>query len=85
MGEKVLVLPRLRYSVSPKRGDVEKGLDPLYLPGRKYQTNLDYVTEMVLLSRCNSLLAAMSSGVRCALIWNNNQYENIRIFENGLW
>lgn len=84
-GEKVLVLPRLRYSTSPKRGDVEKGLDPLYLPGRKYQTNLDYVTEMVLLSRCNSLLAAMSSGVRCALIWNKNQYENIKIFENGLW
>ena len=84
-GDKVLVLPRLRYTTSPKRGDVEKGLDPLYVPGQKYQTNLDYLAEMVLLSRCTSLLAAMSSGTRCALIWNNNQYENIKIFENGLW
>lgn len=84
-GEKVLNLPRLRYKKSPKRGDVEKGLDPLYVPGQKYQTNLDYLTEMVLLSRCTALLAAMSSGVRVAIIWNNCRYENMKIFENGLW
>lgn len=82
---KVIFLPRKRYQKPPVRGDVEKNLDPLYVPGQKYQTNLDYVTEMVLLSRCNSLLAAMSSGVRAAIIWNNNQYENMRIFDNGLW
>ena len=83
--DKVIYLPRIRYQTPPKRGDVEKNLDPLYVPGQKYQTNLDYVTEMVLLSRCTSLLAAMSSGVRAALIWNDNKYENMRIFDNGLW
>ena len=84
-GSKAIFLPRLRYIKTPQRGDVEKGKDPLYVPGQKYQTNLDYLTEMVLLSRCTSLLAAMSSGVRAAIIWNNNQYENMKILENGLW
>lgn len=84
-GTKTIVLPRKRYIKAPQRGDVEKGMDPLYIPGQKYQTNLDYVTEMVLLSRCTSLLAAMSSGVRAAIIWNQERYENMRIFENGLW
>lgn len=83
--DKTIVLRRLRYSKAPQRGDVEKGLDPLYLPGQKYQTNLDYLTEMALLSRCSSLLAAMSSGVRAALIWNGNRYEKVRIIDNGLW
>lgn len=85
LGDKVLVLERDRYVVPPKRGDVEKNLDPLYVPGKKYQTNLDYLTEMVLLSRCNSLLAAMSSGTRAAIIWNAGQYEHMEIIENGLW
>lgn len=84
-GSKTIYLKRLRYKIAPQRGDVEKGLDPLYVPGQKYQTNLDYLTEMVLLAHCTSIAAAMSSGVRAAIIWNNKQYENIKIFENGLW
>lgn len=84
-GDRCLFLPRIRYEHTPQRGDVEKGLDPLYVPGQKYQTNLDYVTEMILLSRCTSLLAAMSSGVRYAIITNNQQYEEMKIFDNGLW
>lgn len=85
LGDCVIFLPRTRYQKPPMRGDVEKKLDPLYLPGKKYQSNLDYLTEMVLLSRCNSLLAAMSSGVRAAIIWNRNQYENMAIFDKGIW
>lgn len=84
-GDRCLFLPRARYERTPQRGDVEKGLDPLYIPGQKYQTNLDYVAEMELLSRCTALLAAMSSGVRYAIIVNNNKYENLKIFDNGLW
>lgn len=82
---KVLYLSRQRYKTPPMRGDIEKNLDPLYVPGQKYQTNLDYLTEMVLLSRCTSLLAAMSSGVRAAIIWNDKSYEQMKIFDNGLW
>ena len=78
---KVITLPRMRYKKQPDEGEE----NPLYVPGQRYQTNLDYLTEMVLLSRCNSLLAAMSGGVRVAIIWNANQYENMHIFEKGMW
>lgn len=83
-GDKVIILPRKRYKVGPQRGDFDKGKDALYLPGQRYQTNLDYLTEMALLSSCTSLLAAMSGGVRVAIIWNRNTYENMEIIDGGL-
>ena len=79
-GKQMLVLPRMRHKESPT---VEK--NPLYEPGLRYQTNLDYITEMVLLSRCNSLLASMSSGTKAAIIWNANRYEHMKIIDLGVW
>lgn len=83
--EKLIVIPRMRYSKVP--GEVYDGkvYNPLYENGNRYQSNLDYLTEMVLLSRCDSLVAGMSSGVRAAIIWNSGKYENIKIFDKGLW
>ena len=40
---------------------------------------------MYLLSKCNSLIAGMSGGVRVAVIWNKNMYEHVEIFENKKW
>lgn len=77
---KVIVLPRLRY-----KKDSSEEYNPLYEKGNRYQSNLDYVTEMALLSKCDCLIAAMSSGVRTALIWNANRYEQIEIVEKGIW
>lgn len=84
-GDKVITLPRLRYDKIP--GEIYDGklYNPLYEPGNRYQSNLDYLTEMVLLSKCQCLLAGMSSGVRMALIWNKGKYENVKIFDKGLW
>lgn len=79
-GDKLIVLPRQRYDRAPSAED-----NPLYEPGRRYQTNLDYLTEMYLLSKCTSLVAGMSSGVRNAVIWNAQKYEHIHIFENKMW
>lgn len=79
-GDKMIFMPRSRYEDLPT-----KDANPLYEPGRRYQTNLEYVTEMALLSRCNSLLAGMSGGVRAAIIWNGNQYEHMKIFDNGMY
>ncbi len=79
-GEKLVSLPRLRYNVQPTAED-----NPLYVPGQRYQTNLDYLTEMVLLSRCTCLMGGMSSGLRAAIIWNAGVYEQIDIFDNGMY
>lgn len=81
-GNKLIYLPRLRYEKEPSENEKE---NPLYAPGQKYQTNLDYLTEMVLLSRCDALVAGISGGVRAAIIWNAGEYENIHIFDKGLW
>lgn len=71
---KTIVLPRMRYLKEPEIGN-----NPLYVSGQRYQTNLDYVTEMALLSKCTALLASYSGGVRVAVIWNRNQYEHLKI------
>lgn len=83
IGDKLLVLPRLRYKGRTSPQDDEH--NPLYRQGHRYQTNLDYVTEMALLSRCTSLLASMSGGVRVAVIWNAMRYEKMEIMDNGIW
>jgi hypothetical protein len=78
--EKLILLPRDRYKKIPEKED-----DPLYEDGHRYKTNLEYLTEMYLLSKCNSLIAGMSGGVRVAVIWNKNMYEHVEIFENKKW
>lgn len=80
-GDRLIVLPRERIKTEPKEGEG----NPLYRPGQRYQTNLDYLTEMALLSRCTSIIAGMSSGTRVAIIWNANRFEKTVIFDNGLW
>lgn len=79
-GEQLIILPRQRYEKAPTAED-----NPLYEEGRRYQTNLDYLTEMYLLSKCTCLIAGMSSGVRNAVIWNAGEYEHVKIFENEMW
>lgn len=81
--DKLIVLPRLRDSLyRPVDGSV---LNPMYEDGQRFKTNLDYITEVALLSRCTCLVGSMSSGTRTAIMWNNNKYEHMYIFEKGLW
>lgn len=81
--DKMIVLPRMRDSMyRPTDGSV---LNPMYEDGHRYKTNLDYVTEIALLSKCDALIGSMSSGTRTALIWNAGKYEHVYIFEKGLW
>lgn len=82
-GDKLIVLPRQRDHLDRPADGVTQ--NPLYADGSRYQTNLDYVTEIALLSRCTTLIGSMSSGTRTALIWNDNNYENVYMFEKGLW
>lgn len=82
-GDKLLVLPRLRDHLDRPADGITQ--NPLYMPGQRYQTNLDYVTEIALLSQCNALIGSMSSGMRTAIMWNAEKYEHMVIFEKGLW
>ena len=82
-GDKLIVLPRQRDHIDRPTDGVTK--NPLYADGCKYKTNLDYLTEVALLSRCDALIGSMSSGARTAIIWNAGKYENVNIFDKGLW
>lgn len=82
-GDDLIVLPRMRDSLSRKADGITK--NPMYEEGNKYKTNLDYVTEIALLSKCNSVIGSMSSGLRTAIIWNSHQYDHIYVIDKGVW
>lgn len=82
-GDHLIVLPRLRDHLTRPADGIT--LNPMYASGQRYQTNLDYLTEVALLSRCDSLVGSMSSGMRTAIIWNAERYEHVVVFEKGLW
>lgn len=82
-GDYLIVLPRLRDHLTRPADGITQ--NPMYAPGQRYQTNLDYLTEVALLSKCNSLVGSMSSGMRTAIIWNAECYEHVVVFEKGLW
>lgn len=82
-GDRLIVLPRMRDTFERPTDGITK--NPMYYDGNRYQTNLDYVTEIALLSRCDTLIGSMSSGMRTALIWNAQKYEHTYVFDKGLW
>lgn len=82
-GERLIILPRKRYEDYHQFSPEDP--NPLYVLGQRYPTNLSYLTEIALLSRCTGLVGAMSSGTRAALIWNQGLYEVTEIIDLGLW
>ena len=89
-GRRLLYLPRKRYRgyhiYSDNKPDpTDEDLNPLYVVGQRYQTNLDYVTEMVLLSQCDFLLSALSNGVKVALMWGGDKFKQIKIIDKGVY
>jgi hypothetical protein len=51
----------------------------------KYLTGLEYLTEMELLTKCNYLLCAMTSGTAAAIFINGNRYYEKEIFDLGVY
>lgn len=88
LGDVVIIMPRIRYKNYHKYSDNsydpnDSDPNPLFVKGQRYLTSLDYLSEMVLLSRCNAFIGAHSGGVRAALIWNNGKYEHVKIIDKG--
>lgn len=46
-----------------------------------YLTAKEYMTEVILLSRCTCLLAGGAGGVQAAYIMNNGAYEHVKLYE----
>lgn len=80
-GEKLKFLLRNRTDTSKKYD--KQNINPLYWENNIYQTSLSYLTEMELLAKCNGLIGSVTSGLRYAIIKNNNKYEHVEIIDNG--
>lgn len=50
----------------------------------RYETDLDYLTEIYILSQCDSLIGSMNSGFRTAQIWNDGKYSHCELLDLGL-
>jgi len=50
----------------------------------KYLRNLEYLRDIILLSKCDSLICSKANGSLTAIELNNNQYRNIFVFETDL-
>jgi len=51
----------------------------------KYNTGLEYLAEMVLLTKCDFLLCAMTSGNAAAIFMNGGEYLGKEIFDLGVY
>lgn len=49
------------------------------------ENNKEYVCDTYLLSRCTSLLSGNCGCGRMAYYWNDGQYENVKVFEDGCY
>lgn len=82
-GNKLLVYPRLRAAMGTEYApDPQKNI---YAPGRAYQTALDYLTEMELLTRCCGLIGSVTSGFRYALVHSHCGRERIVVIDKGIF
>lgn len=50
-----------------------------------YWLGIQYLSSMEILSRCNSLIASNCGGTCLALLMNNMKYENVYVFNLGLY
>ena len=80
-GDKLLVLPRRRIEEGRVYSPIEP--NPLYTQDNLYQTTLDYLTEMEILSRCGALIGSVTSGLRYAVVRKNGAFEHLEIIDRG--
>lgn len=80
--EKLLYVPRERFKEYNGGNLREQRFER---KNDKYLTGLEYTTEIYILSKCNSIIAAPASGITAAFIFNGNKYENKYIFDLGYY
>lgn len=81
-GTALLAISRQRFRPEEKKLEtIAPG--SLYQRKQKYQTSLDYLTEMELLARCDGLIGAITSGLRYAIFRNGGTYQHFEVLDFG--
>ncbi len=81
-GERFLCYERVRFADTDGQflGNI-----PFHRERDKYIKGVDYLMEIVLLSRCDALVAGMTAGTEAALVMNGSQYEHDYFFDLGMY
>lgn len=83
LGECLLYLPRERYyKWKPATKD---NPDILHVPGKQYQTGLNYLMEMELLAECDALIGSVTSGLRYAILRNGGRFKYLEVLDKGVF
>lgn len=80
-GDRLIMIPRKRL-ISGIPYD-ENHQDSMFSAENMYETSLGYLTEMELLSKCSGLIGSVTSGLRYAVVRNNNAYKQLEIMDCG--
>lgn len=51
----------------------------------RYQSILEYMTDIYILSKCDGLIGSFNNGFYTAILWNNNMYKHIEIVDKGIY
>lgn len=51
----------------------------------KSESLSEYLTDIYLLSLCDSIIGTMNNGLTTAIIWNGGKFNNVEILDNGVW
>ena len=80
-GDRLLVLPRIRR----KSGQLfdSSSPNPMYTESNLYGTTLEYISEVVLISKCNAIISSVTSGIRFSIVANCGNYEFCEILDKG--
>lgn len=81
-GEKALFLKRQRFSNSQS----EKFITQYRFRRNNdsFETGLEYLREVYLFSKCDSIIGTVSGGFNSAIILNDKKFQNFKIMDKGL-
>ena len=75
--DKLIIYKRMRTEIGKEyKKDTEKDM---YQSNHLFQTSLDYLTEMVLLSNCNAIIGSITSGLRFAVVLGAENIQHLEI------
>lgn len=84
--EKLLYMNKPRYKdFAERNGNVVTKVMLCERKNGKYLQNLEYLADTYILSRCDSLIAGMTSGSAAASVMNGGKYEHRIILMNGTY
>lgn len=84
---KILVNKRVYYDEFYRPGEEVKVIGDIHLNRERddYRRGLEYLSSLILLSRCRSLIAGNCGGSNAAIYWNGGKYEMWYLFDKGFY